>query len=682
MDPKRKEDINQMIEKALAKAYLNDKPAAESYDQLIEELKIYQYELEFQNDELKRIQADLQKSHDAFRDLFQDAPVGYLILDEDFAIIDCNQTLRKLIGIASDCDAKNDFRRLLAIESQDVFYHFWKDLLQMKDPLPVEVKMTNEVGSTLIAFIYGRLVSNQTRTEIRLAIVDNTSIFVARNELEKSEAKYNRLVSRMSQGLALHRIILDEFNQPVDYEFLEINDAFEVITGLKKEDVIGKTAREIFKDFDKKWITEYGKVALTGQPAAFEEFSTDLQKYFEIFAYQNAPGQFAVIFGDITQRKALEAEIRKRRLMLDLAISASLTAVWELSLKTYKLTAVGSEALSSISGHPPQLFQDLEQERWMTMIHLEDRAEVISQISSIASEPEKLRTIRCRIVRTDGSLVWVSIKGKVTEYDADQVPTTLSGIVENIQELVEKENLIKNKNEELMHMIAEKDRFFSILAHDLRSPFNSFLGFTELLTDDFETLSKNETIRILQIMRKSANNVYALLENLLEWSMLQQNRVVAQKKLFNLNQLIHAAIDLLKPSAQSKQIALQFNEHRLYQAYADANMVQTVLRNIISNAVKFSSHGDEVSISVTQIQDNMLEISVLDTGIGMDAGLLQGLFSISNSTGRKGTAGEPSTGLGLILCQELIKHCGGQLRIESMVGKGSNVRFTLPIGPE
>lgn len=681
MDPKRKDDINEMIEKALAKAHVNDVPTTESYDRLIEELKIYQYELEFQNDELKRIQADLQQSHDAFQDLFQEAPVGYLILNENFEIIDCNQTLRKLIGIASDCETKRDFRKLLAIESQDAFYHFWKDLLQMKDTLPVEVKMTNEVGSTLIAFIYGRLVTNQKRTEIRLAIVDNTSIFVARNELEKSEAKYNRLVSRMSQGLGLHRIILDEFDQPVDYEFLEINDAFEVITGLKKEDVIGKTAREIFKDFDKKWITEYGKVALTGQPAAFEEFSTDLQKYFEIFAYQNAPGQFAVIFGDITQRKALEAEIRKRRLMLDLAISASLTVVWELNLKTYTLTAVGSEALSSISGHPPQLFQDLEQERWMQMIHFEDRAEVLSQISSLASEPEKLRTIRCRIVRTDGSLVWVSIKGKVTEYDADLMPATLSGIVENIQELVEKENLIKNKNEELVHMIAEKDRFFSILAHDLRSPFNSFLGFTELLTDDFETLSKNETIRILQIMRKSANNVYALLENLLEWSMLQQNRVVAQKKLFNLNQLIHAVIDLLKPSAQSKQIVLHFNEPGLYQAYADANMVQTVLRNIISNAVKFSSHGDEVSISVSQIHDNMLEISVLDTGIGMDAGLLQGLFSISNSTGRKGTAGEPSTGLGLILCHELIKHCGGQLRIESKVGKGSNVRFTLPIGP-
>jgi PAS domain S-box-containing protein len=681
MDSKRKEDINKMIERALAKASFNDTPIAESYDELIEELKIYQYELEFQNDELKRIQVDLQKSHDEFQDLFQEAPVGYLILDEDFEIIECNRTLQKIVGITSDCEAKRDFRKLLAFESQDTFYHFWKDLLQMKDPLPVEVKMTNEFGAILIAFIYGRLVHDQDRKEIRLAIVDNTSIYRARKELELSESKYNGLVSRMSQGLALHRIILDDFDQPIDYEFLEINDAFEVITGLKKKEVIGKTAREIFKDFDPSWVARYGRVALTGQPTSFEDFSTHLQKYFEIFAYQNAPGQFAVIFGDITQRKALENEVYKRQQLLDIALTASSTVVWELNLSTFELTAIGSEALVEISGQQPHLFKNLPKDKWMQLIYHQDRDDLLKQIMRFEANTNSLAVVRCRIQKPDGSLTWVAIKGKVIGNDAFNKPLILSGIIENIQETVEIELEISRKNEELIKMVAEKDRFFSIIAHDLRSPFNSFLGFTELLTDDFETLPKSEILKILQMMRKSANNVYALLENLLEWSMLQQNRVVAQKKEFNLNQLIHATIDLLQPSAQNKQITLCFNKLDNYQAYADTNMVHTVLRNLITNGIKFSTIGCEVKVDLKQVDVNMLEVSVLDTGIGMDEELLANLFSLNGTSGRKGTAGEPSTGLGLLLCQELVRLCGGELKVESSIGQGSKVLFTLPIRP-
>lgn len=678
MESKRKEDINRMIERALAKANLGEVNQAESYDQLIEELKIYQYELEFQNDELKRIQADLQKSHDAFRDLFQDAPVGYLILNENFAIIDCNRTLHKLLGITSDCDAKNDFRKLLAIESQDVFYHFWKDLIHAQNPLPIEVRMINELGNELIASIFGTLVNNQSQKEFRLAVVDNTRIFVARQALEHSESKYNSLVSRMSQGLVLHKVILDEYRQPFDYEILEINDAFEAITGFKKSEVIGKTARETYKDLNTKWIAEFDKLAKTGKPTSFDEYSPLLQKHFEVFAYQNAPGQFAVIFSDITKRKALEEEVRKRRIMMDLAISASSIIVWELSLTTFTFKAVGPDGLSSLSGSPLEYFQNLSKDQWLQLIYVEDRAEIENQLSYLASDPDKLRTVRCRVNRSNGDLVWVAIKGKVTEYDADHKPLTLSGIIENIQELVEKENLINNKNDELLQMIAEKDKFFSILAHDLRSPFNSFLGFTELLTDDFDSLPKNETLKILQMMRKSANNVYSLLENLLEWSMIQQNRVVAQKKTFNLNQLIHATLDLLQSSAQNKQIKLFFNELDQYNAHADPNMVQTVLRNLIANGIKFSNAGGVVSIHIQLLKTDMLEIGVSDTGIGMNEGILSNLFKLSNTSNRKGTAGEPSTGLGLLLCQELVRLCGGELKVESNLGQGSKVTFTLP----
>ena len=234
------------------------------------------------------------------------------------------------------------------------------------------------------------------------------------------------------------------------------------------------------------------------------------------------------------------------------------------------------------------------------------------------------------------------------------------------------------KNEELRKINAEKDKLFSIIAHDLRSPFNVFLNYTRILEEDLTSLTQAQIQLFVQMMGTSATNLYRLLENLLEWSRLQRGLTTLDTTSFLLLPNVSSSLDLVRESAHKKEIEININIPENLVVYADEKMLDSILRNLSSNAIKFTPKGGKITITAKDSHEGWIEISMKDTGIGMTKEMIDTLFKMDVNTNRKGTEGEPSTGLGLILCKEFVEKQGGRLWVESEVEKGSTFYFTLP----
>jgi c-di-GMP phosphodiesterase len=237
---------------------------------------------------------------------------------------------------------------------------------------------------------------------------------------------------------------------------------------------------------------------------------------------------------------------------------------------------------------------------------------------------------------------------------------------------------LEEKNIQLKELDNIKNKFFSIIAHDLRSPFNSLLGLTELLEKELPTMSRDQIQQISVTMRKSATNLYSLLENLLEWSGLQRDLITLNPEPILLMPKVLADMALVMESANKKEIEINFDIPEDLEVYADENMLGGILRNLTSNAVKYTPKGGKVTISAKSL-DNTMECSVRDTGIGMTPATVKNFFCLDVQTNRKGTEGEPTSGLGLIICKEFVEKHRGRLWVESEEGKGSTFFFTLPI---
>jgi PAS domain S-box-containing protein len=242
------------------------------------------------------------------------------------------------------------------------------------------------------------------------------------------------------------------------------------------------------------------------------------------------------------------------------------------------------------------------------------------------------------------------------------------------------EEEISFKNEQLQLINAEKDKFFSIIAHDLRGPLSAFVDATQILTEEIQNMDLEEIKDITMSMKTSASNIYGLLENLLEWSRLRRGAMDFVPENLNLKKKIEASIDVLSESAREKGIGLTISVPCELEIRADIHMFDTIIRNLISNAIKFTISGGKVIVTANYNGDHYIVVKISDSGIGMAPELRNKLFQIDEKTSRPGTEGETSTGLGLLLCKEFIEKHGGKIWVESSVGQGSTFSFSLPLG--
>jgi signal transduction histidine kinase len=239
---------------------------------------------------------------------------------------------------------------------------------------------------------------------------------------------------------------------------------------------------------------------------------------------------------------------------------------------------------------------------------------------------------------------------------------------------------IRFKNKQLKDTIEDKDRFMSILAHDLRSPFSSIIGFLNLLTQNIHIYDIPTIEKKLLIINNSANKAYNLFEDILIWARTQSGKIPFNPCSLELVSIVNDVFEILMPASTTKRISLEQIETNELWVYADADMLKTILRNLISNAIKFTPTGGRIEIR-TEHKNSFITISVSDNGIGLPREIMSKLFDPSNIYTTPGTEKESGTGLGLLICKEFAEKHGGQLWIESEEGKGSTFSISIPDQP-
>lgn len=301
-----------------------------------------------------------------------------------------------------------------------------------------------------------------------------------------------------------------------------------------------------------------------------------------------------------------------------------------------------------------------------------DEGHVIGTLCTIHQQPMQLTESQQRAL-------WVL---------ARQVMSNLE-LSRSNRKLSEQMRLLEQQAEELRQLNQSKDRFFSIIAHDLKAPFQGILGFSELLDTDLDEMSPPEIRNIASYLHDTAAGAYKLLENLLNWAMIESGRMTCQPKPLYLETIFDLVEGSLSGAARHKALQLQFNCPKDLQVYADENMLRSIIRNLVSNAIKFTPEHGQIQVTA-QAEADWVEIRVRDTGVGMSAAQRQDVLKSMNvlhnatpsaqSTSTQGTRGETGTGLGLALCQQFAKRHDSTIQVDSELQKGSTFYFRLPVG--
>lgn len=302
--------------------------------------------------------------------------------------------------------------------------------------------------------------------------------------------------------------------------------------------------------------------------------------------------------------------------------------------------------------------------------NLEDRNSYLERLYQVGSIVNFETTFR----KKSGTSFTGLISGEIIQLKNEKYVLT---VIHDITERKEMEERLKENEARLRELNATKDKFFSIISHDLKSPFNSILGLSDLLIEQIQEKNFDDIEEYAGIIRDSSQRAMDLLLNLLEWSRSQTGRMEFSPEYAKLSTLINEAIELLDDSAQQKSITIHRELPRKMIAFVDKAMISTILRNLISNAIKFTHPHGQIVIS-NELKNEELIVAVSDNGVGIKKERINKLFRIDENQSSLGTQNEKGTGLGLVLCKEFIEKHGGRIWVESELGKGSKFYFAIP----
>jgi PAS domain S-box-containing protein len=376
-------------------------------------------------------------------------------------------------------------------------------------------------------------------------------------------------------------------------------------------------------------------------------------------------------YQDITKNKIADENLLLNEDRLRLTLESAGLGIWDFDIET---------GLAFHSLLHDQIFGYKEpQPEWSYEISIKHILPEYHQVvrDSVANALKTgILYYEAQIKWPDGSIHWIAPKGRVL-YNSEKKPERMLGVVSEITDQKEAERTLKENETRLRELNQTKDKFFSIIAHDLKSPFTSIMGFSELITEKINQKNYNEIDQYAKMIHRSSRHAMELLSNLFEWSRLQTGTMEFKPELINIASAVNEAIELMNYAAWHKSIRIITQLPELCNVIADKHMISSVLRNLISNALKFTYPEGKIEI-IAKVLENELLITVADNGKGIDKNDLDKLFRIDVSFSTAGTSGEQGTGLGLMLSKDFLERHGGKIWAESEAGKGSRFHFTIP----
>ncbi|HEX2977070.1 MAG TPA: PAS domain-containing sensor histidine kinase [Bacteroidales bacterium] len=508
------------------------------------------------------------------------------------------------------------------------------------------------IGLTILTYFFlGLAMITAVRTVIR-------NYRETKEKAEQSETKFSTLFS-----LSPDPVFIVEKNSG---RIIDINEKAAKTYGYSREELIGMPNILVSAEPAKtKLATEFPQSHI---PVRYHRKKNGEVFPAEITSAVIMLGGDEIIIAnirDISERKNHEQSLEKSETRLKLAVESANAGIWELDYPSriidynnFYYQMLGYE-ITDISNN----FDDL-----VRYIHPDDLRKLRMEVFNLASHPEQMFHCQVRCLTKEGSWKWVMTYGKVS-LDGNGQISKVTGINIDIDQLMNMQAALEKAN-------ADKNLFLSILAHDLRGPFSSLLGFSDLLLRNIDKYDHSKILTQLSYINEISHNTYNLLEDLLLWSCSQSGSLKFEPVNVNLRNVFSGIIKSMEPAAFNKKITLRYSAGGNETVKADPEMLNTILRNLISNSVKFTPEGGEISISA-QTTGKSTIISIADNGVGISEDDQHKLWNISKVFTLRGTNGEAGTGLGLILCKDFVRKHGGKIWVESTPGKGSRFNFTL-----
>jgi len=482
-------------------------------------------------------------------------------------------------------------------------------------------------------------------------------------KLKESEDKFKAIFENNSAAIAII--------EP-DTTISMVNDAYCQMSGYSSEDVIGLSWTTQIPPGDLERLKEYNRKRLTDPKSAPDKYefsfykkNGEVRSALMSVSLIKSSHKIITSFTDITERERAEESVKRQADLLELVhdsiimldLNSKITFWSRGATERYGWTS--EEALEKVSSVLLQTvfpipFNDVKRELFQNGYW----------------EGELSQTTK------DGSTLIVSSRWQL-QNDSDNQPQSILETNNDITARKRSENALRESERNLRQLNATKDKFFSIIAHDLKSPFNAILGFSQLLKDEYSDLDSRSIGYYASMINSSVQQAYNLLENLLEWAKTQQGNMPFKPVPVLLERLVSNTINGLQDTAGQKNIELINLIPNNLVLIADENMLGFIFRNMITNAIKFSNKDGKCEVSA-KISDASAQITISDHGIGMSNESIAKLFLIETSFTTRGTANEKGSGLGLILCKEFVEKHGGKIRVESEIGKGSTFSFNLP----
>lgn len=459
--------------------------------------------------------------------------------------------------------------------------------------------------------------------------------------------------------------------------FLEVNQATIDQYGYTKEEFLSMTLKDITPEEDiaslmisaVKAISEYN---------AENELWRHITKSGEIlFAELSAKSLIyegkktrSVIINNVTKRIETEKSLLESEIKYRILTDSSNDLIMRFDKEYRHLYA--NPATMLYFNMPPEVFiGKTHEELGFPEADYTYWDAKIEEVFITGKQQKEVVSINDGKTHTDWSLI--------PEFDKEGNVISVLSYTRDVTDIINIQQALEKSEKNLKLINAEKDKFFSIIAHDLRSPFNGFLGLTDLLMNDLSSMEAEEIESFASNMNKSAYHLFSLLENLLEWSQMQNRLIKFNPTTVNLNDEISFILNTMEESFKGKDIKSSKNILHETTVLADKHMLNTVFRNLISNAFKFTPKGGKIEITSMVGTENNIEIAIKDSGIGMSEKIIQNLFSLSGKINRKGTDDEDSSGLGLLLVKDYLDKHNGKINVYSQEGVGSTFTISLPL---
>lgn len=681
---------------------------------LVHELQVHQLELEMQNEELFTAKEQIEKlAKEQYKELYDFAPYGYLSISKEGTIAELNFAAARMLGRERDELKNTRFARSVSEETRPVFDLYFQQVFAGQAEPACEAILAAE-GHWPIHVSIDSVVSRNDEC-CHLTVVDITGRKQAEEALQTEKANLDAIFKSSPDAM----FILDETTTIV-----KLNTAAMLMANSSESDALqhrpGNVLRCIHSLTDPRGCgyspnckvckVRIGIETLIAKGDAIHGAELELELirngmpqkvWINIGAEPirlNGKRHVCVVLNDITGRKQTERLLQEK--------SEKITEQNEELNQTNQKLSTAKETAEANHAKVTAIIEGTQDSIWafnrnyeILYLNKAFQAEfhqvfgiwLEPGVSLIKSHPRSIRPLwKSRYDRvlaneqfsvedailTRNGLIYIHVsfnpivtKGKVVGG---------SCIGGNITERKQAELHGKLQNEELKKLNATKDKFFSIIAHDLKSPFNSIMGFSELLVGQIRQKDYKGIERYSGIIHQSSLHAMDLLMNLMEWSRAQTGRMEFNPGDFEAAALMDEVILLLSTAARQKSIVIRKAFIPFSLVYADRNMISTVLRNLISNAIKFTPPHGEIRLSCVK-KERELIVSVADNGVGMTEDKMNRIFRIDENHSTLGTQNEQGTGLGLILCKEFVEKHGGKIRIESKVGIGSTFYFSLPI---